>query len=73
MNEQLQQRHNDLQNELIKTREQLRQLEQKATELQNVEQQLMGAIAEYREFMQMVAQGTQPIAQPPLPLGNAAP
>ena len=66
MNEQLQSKHNDLQNRLIATRERIRQAEAQLQDLANAEQQLHGAIAIVRELLQ------PSLEQPPLPLDNAA-
>ena len=66
MNEQLQSKHNDLQNRLIATRERIRQAEAQLQDLANAEQQLLGAIAIVRELLQ------PSLEQPPLPLDNAA-
>lgn len=52
--EQLQLKHNDLQNRLIATRERIRQAEAQLQDFANAEQQLLGAIAVMREMMQMV-------------------
>lgn len=51
--EQLQVRHADLQQRLIATRERIRQTEVQLQELANNEQQLLGAIAIVREFIQV--------------------
>jgi small-conductance mechanosensitive channel len=64
-NEQLQLKHNDLQNRLIATRERIRQAEAQLQDLANAEQQLLGAIAIVRELLQ------PPPEQPPL-LDNTA-
>jgi len=51
--EQLQLKHNDLQNRLIATRERIRQTEAQLQDLGNAEQQLLGAIAIVRELLQV--------------------
>ena len=61
MNEQLQSKHNDLQNRLIATRERIRQTEQQLQELANAEQQLLGAIAIMRELMALQPDAPQPV------------
>ena len=60
-NEQLQLKHNDLQNRLIATRERIRQTEQQLQELANAEQQLLGAIAIMRELMALQPDAPQPV------------
>jgi hypothetical protein len=59
----LQQRHADLQQRLIGTRERIRQTEAQLQDLANAEQQLLGAIAVVRELIQL-----QPVDQPPAPV-----
>lgn len=49
--EQLQAKHNEMQQRLINARERIRQTEQQLQELANAEQQLLGAIAIMRELM----------------------
>lgn len=49
--EQLQAKHNEMQQRLINVRERIRQTEQQLQELANAEQQLLGAIAIMRELM----------------------
>lgn len=66
-NELLQQRHNELQQRIVLIRESLRQTEAKLQDLHDQEQQILGALAVVREFIQL----QQPPAQPPL-LDNAA-
>lgn len=61
MNEQLQSKHNDLQNRLIATRERIRQAEAQLQELANAEQQLLGAIAIMRELMALQPDAPQPV------------
>ena len=61
MNEQLQSKHNDLQNRLIATRERIRQTEQQLQELATAEQQLLGAIAIMRELMALQPDAPQPV------------
>lgn len=61
-NEVLQQRHAELQQRLIATRERIRQAEAQLQELANSEQQLLGAIAVVREFIQL-----QPVEAPSTP------
>lgn len=68
MNEQLQLKHNDLQNRLIATRERIRQTEAQLQDLANAEQQLVGAIGVVRELIQL-----QPVAPPTAPVDNTAP
>jgi len=55
-NEQLQLKHNDLQQRLMIVRESLRQIEEKAQDLHAQEQQILGAIAFAREMMQIQSQ-----------------
>ncbi len=64
-NEQLQLKHNDLQNRLIATRERIRQAEAQLQDLANAEQQLLGAIAVVRELIQL-----QPVETPTVPVDN---
>lgn len=64
-NEQLQLKHNDLQNRLIATRERIRQAEAQLQDLANAEQQLLGAIAVMRELIQL-----QPVETPTVPVDN---
>lgn len=59
--EQLQAKHNEMQQRLINVRERIRQTEQQLQELANAEQQLLGAIAIMRELM-----AAQPEATPPV-------
>lgn len=56
--EQLQTRHAELQQNLVKLREQQRQIEQQAEDLHNGEQQLIGAISIIRELLQVAAHST---------------
>lgn len=51
--EALQLRHEELQRRLMMVRESLRQIEEKAQDFHNQEQQLIGAIAVLRDFMQI--------------------
>ena len=60
--EALQAKHNEMQQRLINVRERIRQTEQQLQELANAEQQLLGAIAVVREFIQL-----QPIELPSTP------
>ena len=60
-NEQLQLKHNDLQNRLIATRERIRQAEAQLQDLANAEQQLLGAIAIMRELMALQPDAPQPV------------
>jgi len=60
-NEQLQLKHNDLQQRLINVRERIRQTEQQLQELANAEQQLLGAIAIMRELMALQPDAPQPV------------
>ena len=60
-NEQLQLKHNDLQNRLIATRERIRQAEAQLQDLANAAQQLLGAIAIMRELMALQPDAPQPV------------
>lgn len=60
-NEQLQLKHNDLQNRLIATRERIRQAEAQLQDLANAEQQLLGAIAFARQLLAMQPEAAQPV------------
>ena len=66
-NELLQQRHDELQQRIVLIRESLRQTEAKLQDLHDQEQQILGALAVVREFIQL----QPPPEQPPL-LDNAA-
>ena len=60
-NEQLQLKHNDLQNRLIATRERIRQAEAQLQDLANAEQQLLGAIAFARQLLAMQPEAARPV------------
>lgn len=73
-NELLQQRHEDLQKRLIATRERIRQAEAQLQDLANAEQQLVGALAVVREFIQLQPVEPQmPVAPPPQIQAPSAP
>ena len=59
--EQLQAKHNEMQQRLINVRERIRQTEQQLQELANAEQQLLGAIAIMRELMALQPDAPQPV------------
>ena len=59
--EQLQAKHNEMQQRLINVRERIRQTEQQLQELANAEQQLLGAIAIMRELIAVQPDAPQPV------------
>lgn len=67
-NELLQQRHNELQQRIVLIRESLRQTEAKLQDLHDQEQQIFGALAVVREFIQLQPVEAQMPAAPPPPV-----